>query len=162
MTPLDLIAAATALLTLAAVVIRPGGHPEWVYATGGTIALAALGRVEAAQIGQVLAGTGPVVVFLLAVAVLASALECAGLFDALALAVGRAAGTSAHRLLGGVLLLAFAVTTVLSLDATAVLLTPAVVAVARRTRAPAVPLLLACVYVANAGSLLLPVSNLTN
>jgi arsenical pump membrane protein len=159
---LDLLAAGIVLGTIALVVIRPGGRPEWVYAMAGLATLVPLGRVPLDRAAHILAITGPVLVFLLAVAALADAVERAGLFDALALMAGRAAGNSGYRLLAGILLVAFLVTTVLSLDATAVLLTPAVVAVIRRTRAPALPLVLATVYVANAGSLLLPVSNLTN
>ncbi|MGH8898088.1 MAG: SLC13 family permease [Egibacteraceae bacterium] len=159
---LDLLAVVITLSTLGLIIIRPGGAPEWVYAVTGLGALAALGRVPLSEAVHTLSRTGPVLVFLLAVTVLADAVERVGLFDALALTAGRAARNSGQRLLAGILLVAFLVTTVLSLDATAVLLTPAVVAVIRLTRAPALPLVLGTVYVANAGSLLLPVSNLTN
>ena len=55
-----------------------------------------------------------------------------------------------------------ATTTVLSLDATVVLLTPVVAAAATRTGMTARPATYACVRLANSASLLLPVSNLTN
>lgn len=58
--------------------------------------------------------------------------------------------------------IAGAVTAVLTLDTTVVLLTPVVVATALRMHIDSRPHSLACVRVANAGSLLLPVSNLTN
>jgi arsenical pump membrane protein len=48
------------------------------------------------------------------------------------------------------------------LDATAVLLTPVVLATATRVRVRAKPHLYACSHLANSASLLLPVSNLTN
>jgi arsenical pump membrane protein len=61
-----------------------------------------------------------------------------------------------------VFVLASMVTAVLSLDATVVLLTPVVLATARRMRARVEPHAYACTHLANSASLLLPVSNLTN
>jgi arsenical pump membrane protein len=55
-----------------------------------------------------------------------------------------------------------AVTTVMSLDATVVLFTPVVVALVRSRDLDPEPSLLATTQLANAGSGLLPVSNLTN
>ncbi|PRC47450.1 arsenic transporter, partial [Mycobacterium sp. ITM-2017-0098] len=55
-----------------------------------------------------------------------------------------------------------AVTAVLSLDATVVLLTPVVLATARTLAVPARPHAYATAHLANSASLLLPVSNLTN
>ena len=57
---------------------------------------------------------------------------------------------------------ACAVTVVLSLDATVVLLTPVVLATAARLRAAREPHAYACAHLANSASLWLPVSNLTN
>jgi arsenical pump membrane protein len=65
-------------------------------------------------------------------------------------------------LLLAVSLAAIVVTVLLSLDATAVLFTPVVVAVVRSRRADPERPLLATVELANASSSLLPVSNLTN
>ena len=55
-----------------------------------------------------------------------------------------------------------AVTAVLSLDATVVLLTPVVFATAARLQLRPKPQVYACTHLANSASLLLPVSNLTN
>ncbi|MGO4473010.1 SLC13 family permease [Arthrobacter sp. M-10] len=62
------------------------------------------------------------------------------------------------------LLAAFATlsTVFLSLDTTAVLLTPVVVSVTRQAGLPALPFALTTVWLANTASLLLPISNLTN
>ena len=54
------------------------------------------------------------------------------------------------------------VTAVFSLDATVVLLTPVVFATAARLGVRARPHMYACTHLSNTGSLLLPVSNLTN
>jgi arsenical pump membrane protein len=59
-------------------------------------------------------------------------------------------------------LLAVLSTVFLSLDTTAVLLTPIVVTLARRIRLSPLPFALTTVWLANTASLLLPVSNLTN
>ncbi len=58
--------------------------------------------------------------------------------------------------------IAATITAVLSLDATVVLLTPVVLTTVRRLRAPVRPHAYATAHLANAASLLLPVSNLTN
>ena len=54
------------------------------------------------------------------------------------------------------------ITAALSLDATVVLLTPVVLITVRRLRTPMRPYAYATAHLANAASLLLPVSNLTN
>lgn len=61
-----------------------------------------------------------------------------------------------------VIALAVVCTTFLSLDTTAVLLTPVLVLLARRTHSAVLPFALATVWIANTASLTLPVSNLTN
>ncbi len=83
-------------------------------------------------------------------------------FAAAARLVGRASHGRPDRLLLGVFLLAALVTTVLSLDATVVLLTPIVVAAAAALGTSDRPGAFACLRMANSASLLLPVSNLTN
>jgi arsenical pump membrane protein len=66
------------------------------------------------------------------------------------------------RLLGTVFGVAAAVTAVLSLDATVVLLTPVVFATAAAVGVRPRPHVYACTHLANSASVLLPVSNLTN
>ncbi len=84
-----------------------------------------------------------------------------GLFDAAASRLVRLSGTTTTSLLAclGVVLL---VTAVLNLDTSAVFLTPVLIGVARRRRAPVEPFLYGGVFMANASSLFLPGSNLTN
>jgi arsenical pump membrane protein len=67
-----------------------------------------------------------------------------------------------RRLLAQVFVIAALTTAVLSVDATVVLLTPVVFATAARLEVQARPHVYACTHLANSGSLLLPVSNLTN
>ncbi|MGB7109134.1 MAG: SLC13 family permease, partial [Mycobacterium sp.] len=102
-----------------------------------------------------------VVAFLGAVLVLAQMCDDEGLFEAAgaAMARGRVGG---RRLLRQVFVIASVITAALSLDATVVLLTPVVLTTVRRLRAPVRPHAYATAHLANAASLLLPVSNLTN
>jgi arsenical pump membrane protein len=98
-----------------------------------------------------------IVAFLIAMMVLAQACAGEGLFEIIGGHVAQYAAGSSTRLLAWAVGLAAAVTAVLSLDATVVLLTPVLIAAsARRSYA------YASARLANSGSTLLPVSNLTN
>lgn len=105
---------------------------------------------------------GPVVGFLAAVLVLAHFCDVEGLFHACGAWMARRARGRPVRLLTAVFALASAITAVLSLDATVVLLTPVVFATAARTGVRPKPHVYACTHLSNTASLLLPVSNLTN
>lgn len=104
----------------------------------------------------------PVVGFLVAILVVADVCARAGLFEVAADVVRRRAGHRPGVLFLGIFVLAAITTTVLSLDATVVLLTPVVIHAARSLRVSPRPGAYACLRLANSGSLLLPVSNLTN
>lgn len=95
------------------------------------------------------------------VLVLAKLCDDEGLFEAAGAAMARASAES-HRLLRQVFAVSAAITAALCLDATVVLLTPVVLATVRRLRTPVRPYAYATAHLANAASLLLPVSNLTN
>ncbi len=84
-----------------------------------------------------------------------------GLFDAAASRLVRMPGTPVAMLLACLALVAL-VTAVLNLDTSAVFLTPVLIAVARRRRLAEAPFLYGAVFMANASSLYLPGSNLTN
>jgi arsenical pump membrane protein len=105
---------------------------------------------------------GPVVGFLAAVLVLAHFCDVEGLFQACGAWMARRAQGSPGRLLTAVFVLASAITAVLSLDATVVLLTPVVFVTAARMGVDAKPHAYASAHLSNTASLLLPVSNLTN
>lgn len=104
----------------------------------------------------------PVLAFVVAMTLVTELAAEAGLFRAVGAQVARRARGRTPLLWGGVVVLALACTVFLSLDTTAVLLTPVVLAVATHARLDARPFALVTVWVANTGSLLLPVSNLTN
>ena len=105
---------------------------------------------------------GPVLVFLLAITVLAELADRAGVFDAAAGMCARAGKGSTARLFLLVAVLGTLTTIGMSLDTTAVLLTPVVLSLTERLGLRPLPFALLAVWLANTASLLLPVSNLTN
>ncbi|MCR2800862.1 ArsB/NhaD family transporter [Microbacterium sp. zg-Y818] len=104
----------------------------------------------------------PILLFVVAVTIVAELAASAGVFDVVAARLARLARGRTIVLWLAVVGLAVIVTAFLSLDTTAVLLTPVVVAVARANGLAPLPFAFTTVWLANTGSLLLPVSNLTN
>src|SRR5262249_40016272 len=114
-----------------------------------------------AAVGAVAQGTD-VYLFLIGMMLLAELARAEGLFDWLAALATRAARGSPRRLFLLLYAVGIAVSVVLSNDAPAVVLTPAVYAAARSTRAAPLPFLLICAFIANAASFVLPISNPAN
>ncbi|MFJ9413393.1 SLC13 family permease [Streptomyces sp. NPDC101227] len=141
---------------------RPAGASEAVAAVPAAAIVVLIGAVSPSEAWAQVHSLLPVVGFLAAVLALAYLCAREGVFEAAGAALARLCAGLPRRLLAGVFALAAAVTAVLSLDATVVLLTPVVLATAARARAHARPHLYACAHLANSASLLLPVSNLTN
>ena len=158
------LALALALLAaaLGAAVARSRFLPEASVATFGALLLVATGALSLSRAGHALRSLAPTVAFLAALLLIADGCRRDGLFDAMGTLMARGAAGSPVRLLAFVFAVAAAVTAVLSLDATVVLLTPVVFATAARMRTSARPHVYACSHLANSASLLLPVSNLTN
>jgi arsenical pump membrane protein len=150
------------LAVLAFAVLRPRGLPEAVVAVPAAGLVLLLGLVDPATAGRRVLELVPTLVFLAAVLVLAHLADRAGVFTWLGRVVARACRGDAHRLLGLTFCAAAVTTTVLSLDATVVLLTPVVLVTANGLRLPSRPHVYACTHLANSASTLLPVSNLTN
>lgn len=133
----------------------------WAASLAGILALATTALPWHAAVDTTRTAA-PVLAFLIGVTVLAGLSDQAGLFELLARRTAHLSGGSTIRLFLLVCGLAALVTIVLSLDTTAVLLTPVVLALAAAVQTDARPFAYAVVWLANAASLLLPVSNLTN
>jgi Na+/H+ antiporter NhaD/arsenite permease-like protein len=104
----------------------------------------------------------PILLFVVSITVVTELAAAAGLFTVIAGQLARWGLNRAWLLWLFVVLLAAASTIFLSLDTTAVLLTPVVIMLARHVGLPVMPFALTSVWLANSASLLLPVSNLTN
>jgi len=104
----------------------------------------------------------PILLFVVAITVVAELAADAGLFTLVASRLVRWGRGSTWLLWVLVVALATLSTVFLSLDTTAVLLTPVVITLARHAGLSPVPFALTTVWLACTASLLLPVSNLTN
>ncbi|TDQ03378.1 MULTISPECIES: SLC13 family permease [Microbacteriaceae] len=104
----------------------------------------------------------PILLFVVAITVVTELAAEAGVFTVLAQQTARWGRGRAWVLWLLVVVVAALSTIFLSLDTTAVLLTPVVIVMARHAGLNPLPFALTTVWMANAGSLLLPVSNLTN
>lgn len=118
-----------------------------------------LPAADAAAVGD---RVWPILLFVVAITVVTELAAEAGLFRVVAARTARWGFGRAWFLWILVLVLAVLGTVFLSLDTTAVLLTPVVVILARHAGLSPLPFALTTVWMANTASLLLPVSNLTN
>jgi arsenical pump membrane protein len=150
------------LVCLLAAVVRPLGLNEAVVALPclgiGLLVGATTWSATASSTRQL----APTIGFLAAILVFARLCANDGLFRYIGHVVAHRSRGKPKRLLVLVVCFAAIITATLTLDATVVLVTPVVLATAHRLRVPSRPHSYACVHIANSGSLLLPVSNLTN
>lgn len=139
---------------------------RWRYAVLALPALAFACLVSGALPVQDAAGLAdraiPVLSFVAGITVVAELASAAGVFVGIAAALARFGRGRIGLIWLLVVALCVCCTAFLSLDTTAVLLTPVVVMLARRIGAPAFVFALTAVWLANTASLFLPVSNLTN
>jgi arsenical pump membrane protein len=154
---------AIAAVATAGVIIRPFRSPEAIWAVAGAAFLVILRLISP---GDALAGVSKgtdVYLFLTGMMLLSETARTEGLFDWLAAHATRRAKGSAARLFLLIYGVGAVVTILLSNDATAVVLTPAVAAAvkAAKTEKP-LPYLLICAFIANAASFVLPISNPAN
>jgi arsenical pump membrane protein len=152
-----------AALAVGGVIVRPFRAPEAVWAVAGAAILVVFGLISPSLALSGIAKGADVYLFLTGMMLLAEVARSEGLFDWLAaLATSLAAG-SPRRLFLLTYAVGTVVTVLLSNDATAVVLTPAVAAAARAAGAKRpLPYLLICAFTANAASFVLPISNPAN
>jgi arsenical pump membrane protein len=152
-----------AAVAIGGVILRPWRLPEAVWPVAGGALLIASGLLPLSDAWGGIAKGGDVYLFLTGMMLLAQLARAEGLFDWLARRAAHLARGSATRLFDLVYLVGTVVTVFLSNDATAVVLTPAIAAVAKTVRAERpLPYLLVCAFIANAASFVLPISNPAN
>jgi len=151
-----------AAVATAGVITRPFKWPEAVWAVAGALLLVLFGLLPVHLAIEAIGKGTDVYLFLFGMMVLSEVGRREGLFDWVAvLAVNHAQG-SPRKLFVLVYLVGVVITAFLSNDATAVVLTPAVFAAAKKAKTPPLPLLFVCALVANAASFVLPISNPAN
>lgn len=142
--------------------LRPWRVSEASWISAGALLLIVSGLIPLRLATQAVGKGTDVYFFLTGMMLLAELARHEGVFDWIADIAVRHAGSSAKRLFFLIYITGTVVTALLSNDATAVVLTPAVLAAVRRARVEPKSYLLACALVANAASFLLPVSNPAN
>ena len=163
MTPHEtLLAWAIIVPATAGVIIRPFRFPEAVWALAGAIALVLFGLLSPADALAGIAKGLDVYLFLIGMMLTAELARAEGLFDYLAAFAVEHARGSPQRLFLLIYGVGILVTVLLSNDATAIVLTPAVYAATRAAGAAPLPYLLICAFIANAASFVLPISNPAN
>jgi len=158
----DLLAVLVFGITIAAVLTRPRGLPEWMSCVAGALLVLVLRIVSPGAAADALLSQWDVLLFFVGLLLVSWAAEQAGVFGWAALWIAAHAGGSPVRLLFNTFAAGIVLTTVLSNDATALLLTTTVIAVTERLDLPVLPFALACAFIANSASMTLPVSNPLN
>lgn len=150
------------LASILCVMFQPFDAAEAWWACGGAAILVLSTLVPLHHAAHAVLKGVDVYLFLTGMMILSELAREEGVFNWIAeLAAGHAAG-SPKRLFFLVYLAGTVVTVFLSNDATAVVLTPAVLTIVRRLKIEPSPYLLACALIANAASFVLPISNPAN
>lgn len=152
------IMAASILLML----VRPRGIREVYWIGAGTALLVALRLIPMRLAGRAIAEGSDVYFFLAGMMLLSELAREHGVFDWLSSLAVHAAKRSSAKLFMLVYAVGAAVTILMSNDATAVVLTPAILAAVRKAKVEPMPCLFACAFIANAASFVLPISNPAN
>ncbi len=155
---LSVIVAGSILLML----IRPRNIPEVYWVGGGAILLIVLRLIPLKLAGKAAAEGSDVYLFLIGMMLLSELAREHGVFDWLSSAALKGAHGSCARLFTLVYGVGTLVTIFMSNDATAVVLTPAILAAIRKAKVAPLPYLFACAMIANAASFVLPISNPAN
>jgi arsenical pump membrane protein len=148
--------------TTIAVIARPLRWPEAIWAVLGAASLLLLGLMPPSSALGAIAKGSDVYLFLIGMMLLSEVAREQGVFDWVAATAAIHAKGSARRLFLLVYLSGIVITAFLSNDATAVVLTPAVHAAAKKAKVDPLPMLFACALIANAASFVLPISNPAN
>jgi arsenical pump membrane protein len=153
---------AIAGLATAGVIVRPFKLPEAVWAVSGAAMLIVLGLLPGRDALRAVGRGLDVYLFLTGMMLLSETARREGVFDWVASHAVNWARGSPTRLFPLIYGVGVVVTALLSNDATAVVLTPAVYAATRKARVEPHPYLLICAFIANAASFTLPISNPAN
>jgi len=149
-------------LSILLMLLRPLGIAEAYWIGAGAVLLVILRLAPLRLAGHAIAEGTDVYLFLTGMMLLSEMARHYHVFDWMASFAAEHARGSAVRLFTLIYVVGTLVTVFLSNDATAVVLTPAVLAAVRRSKAEPLPYLFACALIANAASFVLPISNPAN
>ncbi len=131
-------------------------------ATLGAILMIVTGGASVGDLGAVLRENFTVLAFFLGMMTVTALAEEARVFEQMATLASRWAAGSSRRLFVNVFLLGTVISTFLTNDATALILTPVVYTLVSRLRLDPLPYVFACTFIADTASMTLPVSNPIN
>ena len=149
-------------VSIALMLLRPRNIAEVWWVSAGAIALVVSRLISFRAAVHAISKGSDVYLFLAGMMLLAQLAQVHGVFDWLATIAVQQARGSRKRLFGLIYIFGALVTIFLSNDATAVVLTPAVLASVKKSKADPLPYLFVCAFIANAASFVLPISNPAN
>src|SRR5579883_454685 len=158
----DILIWVISLASILLMLFRPKGIAEYIWICLGALALVLARLLPLSDAAHAIYEGLDVYLFLTGMMILAELARHEGVFDWVADLAVRNSGGSPRRLFLLIYLAGTIVTIFLSNDATAVVLTPAVLAAVRQARVEPKPYLLACAMIANAASFVLPIANPAN
>ena len=153
---------AVVAISILLMLVRARGIPEVYWIAGGVALLLLLRLISLQLAGKAIAEGSDVYLFLIGMMLLSALAREHGVFDWLSSVAVRGADGSCARLFTLVYSIGTVVTICMSNDATAVVLTPAILAAVRKAKVEPLPYLFACALIANAASFVLPISNPAN
>ena len=150
------------VISILLMLLRLRNIPEVYWVGAGALLLVLTRLIPLSLAGRAIAKGTDVYLFLTGMMLLSEIAREQGVFDWIASVAVHHARGSDTRLFALLYISGVAVTVCLSNDATAIVLTPAVLASVRRARVNPLPFLFACAMIANAASFVLPISNPAN
>lgn len=142
--------------------IRPRNIAEVYWVSGGALLLVLLRFIPFELAGKAVSEGTDVYLFLIGMMLLSELAREHGVFDWVSSAAVAGAHGSRTRLFTLVYGIGTLVTVFMSNDATAVVLTPAIMSAVRKAKVEPLPYLFVCALIANAASFALPISNPAN
>lgn len=149
-------------ISILLMLLRPRGIAEVWWISGGALLLILFRLIPLKLAGHAIAEGSDVYLFLIGMMLLAELAREQGVFDWISFIAVRQAKGSCTRLFLLIYTVGTIVTVFMSNDATAVVLTPAILTVVRKAKISPLPYLFICALVANAASFVLPISNPAN
>ena len=149
-------------ISILLMLIRPKNIPEVYWISGGAALLLVLRLIPLPLAGKAVAKGSDVYLFLIGMMLLSELAREHGVFDWLSSAAVKGSNGSCARLFTLIYGIGTLVTIFMSNDATAVVLTPAILTAVRKAKVEPLPYLFVCALIANAASFVLPISNPAN